>query len=232
MIGSVLVLAKAPVPGRVKTRLCPPCTPDQAAMIAAAALADTLAAVRACRAGHRVLALDGTGDGGALDGVAVLPQRGSGLGQRIAAAFADTAGETRRAGAPDAEREYQRPIVQIGMDTPQVTPLLLNRALATLQSAGADAVFGPAADGGWWLLGLRDHRHAELVAGVPMSTPDTGRLTLAALTGAGLRVRVLPALIDVDVWADAVAVAAAVPHTGFASAVTAVSTDFDDRATA
>ena len=55
----LLVLAKAPVPGRVKTRLCPPCTPDQAAAIAAAALADTLAATTGAAPGRTVLALDG-----------------------------------------------------------------------------------------------------------------------------------------------------------------------------
>ena len=55
----VLVMAKAPVPGRVKTRLCPPCTPDEAAAITEAALADTLAAVARCGAGRRIIALDG-----------------------------------------------------------------------------------------------------------------------------------------------------------------------------
>ena len=55
----ILVLAKAPLPGRVKTRLCPPCTAEQAARIAAAALADTLATVTASTAGHRVLVIDG-----------------------------------------------------------------------------------------------------------------------------------------------------------------------------
>ena len=55
----VIVMAKSPRPGRVKTRLCPPCTAAEAAMVAAAALADTLAAVAACGAARKVLALDG-----------------------------------------------------------------------------------------------------------------------------------------------------------------------------
>ena len=58
-IVNLLVMAKAPVAGRVKTRLCPPCTPAEAAAIAEAALADTLDAVAACGAGRRIVALDG-----------------------------------------------------------------------------------------------------------------------------------------------------------------------------
>jgi uncharacterized protein len=200
--GRLVVLAKAPVPGRVKTRLCPPCTPAEAAALAAAALADTVAAATA--AAPVVLAAEGRIDGPA--GVTVVPQRGVGLGDRIAAAFAD-AGPGRT--------------LLIGMDTPQAGAALLGRCLARLDGT-VDAVLGPAEDGGWWALGLHDPAHAELVAAVPTSTPDTGRLTLAALRGAGLRVGRLPALRDVDRWADAVAVAALAPHGRFAAAVAGV----------
>lgn len=199
----LLVLAKAPVPGRVKTRLCPPCTPAQAARIAAGALADTLDAATASAA-RTVLAVDG--DMPAPPGVRMLPQRGSGLGQRIAAAFAELPG----------------PVLQIGMDTPQATARLLDRCLSALDSA-ADAVLGPAEDGGWWALGLHDPAYARLLAAVPMSTPDTGRLTAEALRGAGLRVTTLPVLRDVDTWADAVAVAELAPNGRFAVAVAAVA---------
>jgi uncharacterized protein len=202
MSGQLLVLAKAPVAGRVKTRLCPPCSPDDAADVAAAALADTLAAVRrATAARRRVLACDG--EIAPADGVTVLPQRGSGLAERIANAFADAG---------------PGPTLQIGMDTPQVGPALLSACLSALDSS-VDAVLGPAEDGGWWALGLREPRHAGLLAGVPMSTPDTGRLTLAALHGGGLRVGLLPTLRDVDEWPDATAVAELVPAGRFAAAV-------------
>jgi uncharacterized protein len=204
--GQLLVLAKVPVPGQVKTRLCPPCTPEQAARVAAAALADTLDAVRGTAVTRRVLALDRAVATG-VDGVTLLRQRGNGLGERIAAAFADTA-----AGGPG-------PILQIGMDTPQVRPRLLAGCLAALSRPGVDAVLGPAADGGWWALGLPAAGPAELLADVPMSTPDTYRLTLAALTGAGLRVAALPLRRDVDTWPDAVAVAAQAPRTRFAAQV-------------
>lgn len=193
MTGTVLVLAKKPIPGRVKTRLCPPCTPEQAATIAAAALVDTLAAVRGVPS-HHVIALD---EPSTVDGFAVIKQRGAGLAERIANAFADVGG----------------PILQIGMDTPQVTAELL-----TLRYR-ADGVLGPAEDGGWWALGLRNHTHAELIRHVPMSTPDTGRLTLKALRGAGLTIDLLPTLRDVDTFDDAKAVAGQIPNSEFARAV-------------
>jgi glycosyltransferase A (GT-A) superfamily protein (DUF2064 family) len=201
--GQVLVLAKEPVPGRVKTRLCPPCTPAEAARIAAAALADTLDA--AVRTAPVVLAAAGAL--AAPPGGIVVPQRGDGLAERIAGAFADAG---------------PGPTLQIGMDTPQAGPALLGAGLARLDRS-VDAVLGLAEDGGWWALGLHDPDHARLLAAVPMSTPDTGRLTLAALHGAGLRVGLLPLLRDVDTWADAVAVAELAPGGRFAAAVATVA---------
>ena len=208
MSGQVLVLAKAPVPGQVKTRLCPPCTPEQAARIAAAALADTVDA--ATRTARLVIATTGPLAGPAPVapyGVSVVPQRGDGLAARIGNAFADAG---------------PGPTLQIGMDTPQAGPDLLAAGLARLDRT-VDAVLGFAEDGGWWALGLHDPAHAALVAGVPMSTPDTGELTRKALTGAGLRVADLPVLRDVDTWADARAVAALAPGGRFAAAVARVA---------
>ncbi|MEO8424921.1 MAG: glycosyltransferase, partial [Actinomycetota bacterium] len=89
----LLVIAKAPVLGRSKTRLCPPCSPEDAARIAEAALADTLDAVAHTSASERVLVLDGDPGGWLPDGFRVIPQRGDGLDERLAAAFED-------AGAP------------------------------------------------------------------------------------------------------------------------------------
>jgi glycosyltransferase A (GT-A) superfamily protein (DUF2064 family) len=80
-------------------------------------------------------------------------------------------------------------------------------------------VLGPATDGGWWVLGLRDPRAAALVADVPTSRDDTGARTLHALRAGGLRVGLLPELTDVDTAADAVAVAAVAPAGRFAAAV-------------
>ena len=209
MIGQLLVMAKRPVPGRVKTRLCPPCTPDQAAELATAALADTLEAVRRTPAGRRVLAIDEP-SGFAVPGFDVLPQRGGGLGDRIAHAFLDTAATCRS------------PILQLGMDTPQVDRHLLTACLHQLHRDDVDAVLGPAVDGGWWALGLRNPHHAGVLRQVPMSTAVTGQLTAAALRSAGLRVALLPVLRDVDTAADLSSVARAAPHSRFAAAVNAL----------
>ena len=202
----LLVLAKAPVAGRVKTRLCPPFTPAQAAQLAAAALRDTLAADAATPAVARTVVLDGQPGAWRTPSFGVLPQRGDGLDERLAAAFDD--GWVR----------CPAPLLLIGMDTPQVTPALLSASAALLLSDGTDAVLGRADDGGWWALGLR-RPDAALLLGVPMSTAGTGAAQDARLVAAGLRVRPLPRLRDVDTAADARAVAAGCPSTHFAAAL-------------
>lgn len=215
----LLVLAKAPVPGEVKTRMCPPATAEQAARIAAASFRDTLDAVLAVPDVATVVALTGdltrAVDAAALAeqlrGTTVLPQRGATLGQRIAAAYADTAAVAGR-----------RPVLQIGMDTPQVDAALLGHCLDVLDGDGVDAALGPACDGGWWILGVRRPELAELISGVPTSCPDTGEQTLAALRASGCRVADLPELSDVDTWADATTVAAQAPGGRFAAAVAAL----------
>jgi glycosyltransferase A (GT-A) superfamily protein (DUF2064 family) len=210
------VLAKSPVAGRVKTRLCPPATPAQAADLAAASLLDTLDAVRAVPGGRVVVALTGRRRGSArraeigaaLRGLTVIAQRGADLGHRIAAAHHDV-----------ADLLPGTPTLQIGMDTPQVGTAVLDDAAARLHGGEVDALLGPAPDGGWWVLGLRDPRRASVLQGVPTSRADTGERTLRALRDAGLRVGLLPELRDVDTADDALAVAADVPGSRFAAAV-------------
>ncbi|WP_428499367.1 TIGR04282 family arsenosugar biosynthesis glycosyltransferase [Pseudonocardia sp.] len=216
----LIVLAKAPVPGRAKTRLCPPATPAQAADVAAAALLDTLDAAAAMPATPTVVAFTGSVRdaaraaevGAALDRADRVAQRGPDLGSRIAAAHTDAA--ALRPGAAS---------LQIGMDTPQVDAALLADCLDRLGAPGTDAVLGPAPDGGWWALGLRDPAAAAAVADVPTSRPDTGLLTLEALRRNGLRVGLLPGLTDVDTVDDALAVAALVPGSRFAAAVARIA---------
>jgi uncharacterized protein len=204
LAAQLVVIAKAPRPGRVKTRLTPPFSPEQAARLAAAALADTLAAAGRARAARVTVALDGEPGEWLPPGGLVLPQRGGGLDERIAAALGD------------AYARRPLPVVLVGMDTPQLTPALLDAALRPLADGSADAVFGPAADGGFWLLGLRRPDPA-LVLGVPMSTPQTGAAQLARLMDAGLRVHQLPRQTDVDTAAEALAVALAAPRSRFAA---------------
>ncbi|WP_066370094.1 TIGR04282 family arsenosugar biosynthesis glycosyltransferase [Herbidospora mongoliensis] len=198
---TLLVIAKEPVPGRVKTRLTPPFTPSEAAALAEASLADTLAVAMATPADRHVLVLDGSPGPWTPPGLEILPQCGGGLDERLAAAFASCRG----------------PALLIGMDTPQVTPGLLAPAL---DFGAYDAWFGPADDGGFWALGLRDPDPA-LLLGVPMSVPETGAAQRARLRH--LRVGELPGLRDVDTARDAEAVAAKAPWTRFAAAHLAMS---------
>jgi uncharacterized protein len=200
----VLVLAKEPVPGRVKTRLCPPCSARQAAEIAAAALADTFDA--ACRAGaDRVVAvLDGAPGDWLPPGVTVWSQGRGSFNDRLARAWRTTRG----------------PAVQIGMDTPQVTPTTLREACDAVTRA--DAVLGPARDGGWWLLGMRRPR-GDVFHGVRPSQRNTGARQLQRLRALGMAVHMLETLRDVDTWPDALSVAAGAPATRFATAVASMT---------
>ncbi|WP_329249358.1 DUF2064 domain-containing protein [Streptomyces canus] len=190
---TLLVIAKEPRPGRVKTRLTPPFTPEEAAALAEASLADTLDVVARTPARRRVLVLEGAPGPWLPPGFDVVRQCAGGLDERLAAAFAGCDG----------------PALLIGMDTPQVTPELL-----TVDFSDCEAYFGPAEDGGFWALGLAQP-DPSLLRGVPMSTPRTGAAQRARLTG--LRVRQLPPLRDVDTADDAKLVAKAAPDGRFAA---------------
>lgn len=203
-------MAKAPVPGVSKTRLAATIGDDAAADVAAAALLDTIAAAAdTVGAGSCVLALAGDlADGSraddvraALAGWTVVEQRGDGFDERLAHAHADTG---------------DGPLLQVGMDTPQVTPDLLRAAAARL--ADGDTVLGAAEDGGWWVLGRHDAGAAEALRGVAMSSDTTYDDTRAALLARGLSVASTAVLRDVDERADADAVALAAPGTRFARA--------------
>ncbi|MFF2601082.1 DUF2064 domain-containing protein [Streptomyces californicus] len=198
----LLVIAKEPVAGRVKTRLCPPFSPAEAAELAAASLADTLETLLALPARRRVLVLDGRPGDWVPPGFEVVPQSGGGLDERLAAAFGGCTG----------------PALLVGMDTPQIGATHLAPALAPDAWDGCGAWFGPAEDGGFWALGLAEPDPA-LLLGVPMSVPETGAVQRRRLVEAGLAVRELPVLVDVDTAADARRVASAAPGGRFAAAL-------------
>jgi glycosyltransferase A (GT-A) superfamily protein (DUF2064 family) len=215
----LLVVAKAPVPGFAKTRLCPPASGPQAAEIAAASLLDTLEAVLTTPGAIPIVAMTGDLANAARSGeisrmlraTTILAQHGRDFATRLANAHADT-----------SALHSGLPVVQIGMDTPQVTAEILAAAVKSLVHGDGDAVLGPAEDGGWWALGLRDPRQARALSEVPMSRDDTGELTLRALAANGLKVRPLTVLSDVDTMTDADRVAKLKPGGRFATAVAAV----------
>jgi hypothetical protein len=180
-------MAKSPVAGRVKTRLCPPCTPHEAAALAEAALADTLDAVAASGADRRIVALEGAPGPWLPPGFEIVPQADGPFDRRLAAAWAAAGG----------------PGVQIGMDTPQVTAGLLDEALWALDDT--NAALGLAADGGWWAIGLR-RPDARVFHDIAMSTSGTGGAQLARMIDLGLDVTTLRTLVDLDTIADLPAV--------------------------
>ena len=210
----VLVVAKAPVVGRVKTRLGKAIGMQRAAALAAAALLDTLAACATAFGPDRChLALDGDlADGEraddlleATDGWHVHRQHGDGFAERLLHAHRDVA------------TAAHAPVVQVGMDTPQLDARVLVEAGERLTHPDA-AVLGPAYDGGWWLLGVGGPHLLDHLTGVPMSTASTGELTQEALARAGAEVSRVLLMRDVDELADADHVARAATSSRFARA--------------
>ena len=196
---TLLVVAKAPEPGRAKTRLAATIGDRVAADIASAALLDTLDAVAAAPVAARVVALTGDVDAAAgaaeirqrLESFTVIEQRGDDFAHRLANAHADS-----------SFGGY--PVLQIGMDTPQVTADLLTGCARRLLES--PAVLGLACDGGWWALGVGTPAMAECLRTVPMSQSDTGERTLKALRDNGIDVTSVEPLADFDVVDDIVVV--------------------------
>ena len=212
----VLLVAKAPVAGQAKTRLTRHVGNRDAADLAATALLDTLAAVesvttperrmvaltgdlhRACRGGHLRRRLGRW---------RVTPQRGDTFAERLVHAHRDAG----RAWGADAL------VVQIGMDTPQVTGDDMSRLAAAAIDArsGGACALGPAVDGGWWGLATSRPAYADHLCGVPMSRADTCALTAQALRDGGASVALAHELRDVDDVEDAIAVARDFPDLAF-----------------
>ncbi|HEY2500774.1 MAG TPA: DUF2064 domain-containing protein [Mycobacterium sp.] len=192
---TLLVVAKAPEPGRAKTRLAATVGDRVAADIAAAALLDTLDAVATAPVAARVVALTGDLDAAVggdeirqrLESFTVIVQRGDDFADRLANAHADSG-------------FGGNPVLQIGMDTPQVTAELLTGCARRLLES--PAVLGLACDGGWWVLGVSTPAMAECLRTIPMSQPDTGELTLKALRDNGIDVVPVDRLADFDVVDD------------------------------
>jgi glycosyltransferase A (GT-A) superfamily protein (DUF2064 family) len=198
---ALVVIAKQCLPGRVKTRLSPPFALGQAAELASASLTDTVAAAAAVNADRKILYFDGIQVPAEASCFEIMKQPGGTLDERIAHIF-DTVSD---------------PVFLIGMDTPQITPALIQQACAEWPK-DVDAWFGPAGDGGFWALGLASMpNRGALVRGVPMSTEDTGNRQLERLHRAELRVQQLPQLTDIDTPATLHDVIQAIPRSALRS---------------
>lgn len=206
-----MIIAKECLPGRVKTRLHPDVSYEQAAQLASASLVDTLAAGMAVPASRRILAFDGHLLPRHTDGYEVLHQVSGSLDERLAAIFDTVSG----------------PTVLVGMDTPQLRPVDLADLFPWPEQA--DFAFGPACDGGFWALGMREPR-GDLIRGVPMSQDDTGMHQLNRLIAAGGVIRMLAPLTDVDTIVEARAVAEIAPETEFSRTLAALNPVAPDRA--
>ncbi len=187
------IIAKSPVPGRVKTRLCPPCTFERAAEIATAATIETIEAfdtITGIASTRKAFLLDGRVQPWMPADFAVVAQRGDGLAERLCHGFTDLG-----------------PGVVIGMDTPHVAHLL-GDALNHVRH-GRD-VIGLAEDGGYWMIGLSEatlERVEDVFDGIPMSTSRTGARQLQRLRRLGREVALLPTARDLDTVEDLIAIA-------------------------
>ena len=190
MSPTVLVAAKAPAPGRAKTRLVPPLTLEQSAAVQEALLLDTLEACRAEVPETALLYADPE-DAAKLarlagPGTRLLLQEGRGLADAL------------RLGT--SRHIEDGPVAVVSSDIPGIPTGALGRAFAALNE-GADVVLGPALDGGYWLIAMREYSDAPFRS-IPWSTPAVYAVTVRRCEQAGLRVVTLESWRDVDTPVD------------------------------
>lgn len=177
----IVIFAKAPVPGQVKTRLIPALGPDGAAALAGRMLADTCREAVAARTGAVELCLSGSLES-IPQGVELSRQGGGDLGKRLARA---------------AERVIGggEPVIFIGTDCPGLDASRLKQASAELERN--DAVIHPTFDGGYALLGLRRY-DPSILNGIEWSTSTVAADTVARISALGWSLHVGETLLDID----------------------------------
>jgi rSAM/selenodomain-associated transferase 1 len=192
----VAIMAKVPAAGRVKTRLCPPLTPDQAAGLARCFLQDRLEQLGGVAAVTPVVAFTPAGLEAELRAflpgeVRLVAQEGADLGARLDRILTDLLTESRAGG------------IAIDADSPTLPTDYLRQACVRLAEATADVVLGPCEDGGYYLIGLRRPAPA-LFREMPWSTAAVLDETVARARRLGLRLALLPPWFDVDRGEDLV----------------------------
>ncbi len=186
---AVAIMAKAPRPGAVKTRLCPPLLAAEAAALYRCFLLDKIAAVQAL-SGVRPMVAYTPDEAQAEFAVlapdfALVPQRGPDLGARLHTTLASVLA----AGHPGA--------IAVDSDTPTLPREFLQQAVDCLTGPGPDVVLGPTEDGGYYLIGVRVANRA-LFDDMPWSTSAVLEITLRRAAAAGLQTVCTPAWFDVD----------------------------------
>jgi uncharacterized protein len=186
----LIIFAKAPGPGRVKTRLCPPLRPEEASAVHEASLRDV---VRTARQAH--------------DDVRLRYDDAPGSADYFAAAFPDLAHETQ--GDGDLGRRLEAAFDDaftngaaaaiMGSDSPTLPVAVLKAGVQALREH--DVVLGPTPDGGYYFIGVRDRawpRARRMLDDIPWSTDRVFSETLARLADAVPDVRILPPWYDID----------------------------------
>jgi uncharacterized protein len=191
---ALVVMAKAPLAGQVKTRLVPPFSYEDAAELYACLLSDLLESLRSFGSADRFVAYSPP-DCAALFATIVpqeficFPQRGQDLGERMRVVF-----ENR------LEQGYEN-VVLVGSDLPALPQQFLSEAFTVLQSGNKDVVVGPNRDGGYYLIGAR-RTVPEIFTNIAWGNDQVLLTTLQRLDQLSLRVALLPEWFDVDTPAD------------------------------
>ena len=190
---AIVIMAKAPRAGAVKTRLCPPLSSADAADLYACFLRDKIAQVRALAGAVGVIAFTPEESRAEFEALApgfrLIQQLGADLGERLRNCLGALLGDAYT-GA-----------VAIDSDTPTLPTAFLEQAVSLLSGPGADVVVGPSDDGGYYLIGVRQPA-PFLFERMPWSTPAVLPETLRRAEAKGLQVALLPAWFDVDTPAD------------------------------
>jgi rSAM/selenodomain-associated transferase 1 len=194
MTALLIIFAKEPSPGQVKTRLSPPLSPEAAAQLYHSFLQDILEEMARVPEVRLALAFSPPGSQDCFRGLAppgadLFPQEGEDLGERMARAFA------RSFGAGFG------PVLLRGSDVPDLPAALVSEAKEVLATGQAQLVLGPAADGGYYLVGLTEPQPC-LFQGPAWSGSTVFTDTLRLARQLGLRVHFLPRWFDIDTYAD------------------------------
>jgi rSAM/selenodomain-associated transferase 1 len=193
-LNALLIFAKWPESGKVKTRLSPPFSTQEASELYRCMLIDTLENTLGLNGMTRIIFFDGNPERAAdfsllAPDAEVIRQEGADLGERLANAF---------------ERAFSigyRKVAVIGTDSPHMPVERITEAFQLLNAEDCDIVFGPSEDGGYYLIAMKE-MNPELLVDIPWSSSDTLGKSLEKAKAAGLRASLLACGFDLDTVDD------------------------------